>query len=528
MSHSWRRQVGEDLRGSRPAGGTVDQRFSLARLPRAAPLRERQSSETRLEEDHAADCGGCPDRPSSDLRSRSVTMVDMSAGGAELSDRQYKVLEWIASGCPEGVWPDFTYKTTTYALAARNLVKVDRRRGSWSATVTEDGTYYLEHRTFPEKPSLSKRSGSTPGNQARKRTTFEISADDLIAEVQAANGTLVISDPTSQIRAAYRRAISKAISDGLVPEGLALRHKGRDAGHLEIKLITRPEVIEVAAAPPPVPVPAVLEEIHDAVRMFRDGKTAPLDVSEELRPRTLLILQAIADECGSRGHEFTVWADHASGFCITVKGVSSRFVVYEEMVRRAVPIEEDLVAAKYEWQRVRATVEKVRSGKLAIRTGTNYRPEVWADRRRWALESRLPQVFAHAEREASIVIERDARLERERVDHLRKWNQAKVVARQRYVEDLNRRRLDEQLAQSQRTEKLRQYAAAVEQRAAAMDNPDETDRAKKWAAYARSEADRLDPLLQPRSLRFEEPVEVSDAALDPFMPRGMSARQPPT
>ena len=58
-----------------------------------------------------------------------------------LSTRQVEVLRWIGQGCPEGVWPDFTYKTTTYALAARNLVKVDRRHGSWSAVLTDAGQF---------------------------------------------------------------------------------------------------------------------------------------------------------------------------------------------------------------------------------------------------------------------------------------------------------------------------------------------------------------------------------------------------
>ena len=45
-----------------------------------------------------------------------------------LSTRQVEVLRWIGQGCPEGVWPDFTYKTTTYALAARNLAGVSTLR----------------------------------------------------------------------------------------------------------------------------------------------------------------------------------------------------------------------------------------------------------------------------------------------------------------------------------------------------------------------------------------------------------------
>ena len=67
---------------------------------------------------------------------------------ARLSGRQLEVLRWAADGCPDGVWQDFSYKTTAYALAGRALVTVNRRRDLWRAAITEDGCYYLEHGTY--------------------------------------------------------------------------------------------------------------------------------------------------------------------------------------------------------------------------------------------------------------------------------------------------------------------------------------------------------------------------------------------
>ncbi|MDQ1595234.1 MAG: hypothetical protein QOH40_1790 [Arthrobacter pascens] len=64
-----------------------------------------------------------------------------------------KVLEWVHAGCPEGVSEDYSYKRTTYALNDRGLVTVDRRRGSWSAHVTDSGRYYLEHGEYRPDPS---------------------------------------------------------------------------------------------------------------------------------------------------------------------------------------------------------------------------------------------------------------------------------------------------------------------------------------------------------------------------------------
>ena len=66
-----------------------------------------------------------------------------------LSARQVEILRWVADGCPDGVWKDFTYKHTAYALAERGLVTVDRRRDSWSAQITAAGRHYLQHGTYP-------------------------------------------------------------------------------------------------------------------------------------------------------------------------------------------------------------------------------------------------------------------------------------------------------------------------------------------------------------------------------------------
>lgn len=89
-----------------------------------------------------------------------------------LNPPQVEVLQWISDGCPDGVWPDFTYKTTAIALQGRRLAKVSKRRG-WYADITEDGRYYLEHERYPgEDPekvvSRTKRVRIAP----RKPGTF--------------------------------------------------------------------------------------------------------------------------------------------------------------------------------------------------------------------------------------------------------------------------------------------------------------------------------------------------------------------
>lgn len=67
---------------------------------------------------------------------------------APLSQRQVDVLRWVAEGCPDGVWRDFSYKHTAYAIAGRGLILVQRRRDAWRASVTKHGRSYLEQGSY--------------------------------------------------------------------------------------------------------------------------------------------------------------------------------------------------------------------------------------------------------------------------------------------------------------------------------------------------------------------------------------------
>jgi hypothetical protein len=442
-----------------------------------------------------------------------------------LSDHQVKVLEWVADGCPDGVWEDFSYKRTTYALADRGLVTVDRRRGSWSAHATDGGRYYLDHRRYRPDPDGQDAHPIVAGR--RKERPVQPPPIDLIAKLQNGDGVLTVPDPPPDVRAGYRRAISMARSDGTVPAGHALRHTGRDRGDLVIRLVSRDDARKSKEKLLHVPVPATLETAHEAVLSLRDEHRDLLDVADSSRERALLVLQAIADECGRRGHEFCLRPDNAPTFQISVDGIPSGFILFEEYESRPVVDEEDLKNAKYPWQRVQSTLQRIRSGRLVIQTGPRYSAVSWADRKRWSLADRLPQLFAYVEQAAVETLERNARAERERTDRRQEWERARVRARQAYVADLNRRRIDDQLAAVRRAEELRRYAHAIERQADAADDAEQARQAQQWAAWVRAEADRADPLFRPTDLAYVEPEEIKGSDLDAFMPRGMSSWRPP-
>lgn len=458
---------------------------------------------------------------------------------APLTDRQVKVLSWVADGCPDRSWPDFTHKRTTYALADRGLVMVDRRRHSWSAVITDQGHYYLEHGNYrpeatepePDRRPTGLERGSgrdrSVGRGGQPRDSFLVSPADLVTDLQSSDGVLIIPDPESEVRAGYRRAISKAITDGLVPDGYVLRHKGRDRGDLVIRLLSRDEAAPAREQLPPIPVPESLDAAHEVVLELRDHRPELLDVEAASRQRALLILQAIAEECDRRSYGFSSGSEGQSTFQISLGEIVFAFTMFEEYTRREVPDPEELATVKYEWQRVRSTVRQVRSGRLVIRLGERYSSVSWADRKRWTLVDKLPQLFAHVEQSASDIAERRARAAREREERHRAWEAALVQAKQDYAIDFNRRRLDRQLAAAARTEELRRYAARIDQNVASQHDVQAVGHAHDWATWIRTEADRIDPLQRPEDLSYVEPEQMEPRDLDPFMPRGMNAQHPP-
>ncbi|MCX6395661.1 MAG: hypothetical protein NTV23_04185 [Propionibacteriales bacterium] len=446
-----------------------------------------------------------------------------------LTERQVEVLQWISDGCPDGVWADFTYKRTSYALAERGLAEVDRRRGSWSARTTSGGEHYLSHGAYRTDPIVaatrpSQAHATTSSKQGTTRNgRYEVDAVELIADLQRAeDGAITVTDPAASVRAGYRSALSQAVNTGLVPDGYKLTYTGRDRGDLVIRLLPHDNE-PPAEALPPIRIPESLRGAADAVVHL---KAAPelLAVSNDMRPRALRILAGIAGECTGRGWTFAQRPDGEPTFQITVTEVEFVFCLFEEIERRDVPIAEELDGAKYEWQRVRSSVQQVHSGRLALRLGERYSTITWADRKRWTLDDKLPQMFEHLRTTAVDVLAARERQARDLEERTRAWEKAVESARKAYVAQVNRDQLHEQLADRDSAVRMRAYAADLE-----ASRGGEADRGVlvEWVEWIRAEADRVDPLLHPKRLGKRTPPEVRSTDLEPFMPRGMSPWRPP-
>lgn len=85
--------------------------------------------------------------------------------------RQLEVLEWIADGCPPGRWAqyDISYKTSSAALASRDLVVLKGRSRNWSALVTDAGRHYLQHGRYPDCHRFATKPSATPAPESPAR-----------------------------------------------------------------------------------------------------------------------------------------------------------------------------------------------------------------------------------------------------------------------------------------------------------------------------------------------------------------------
>jgi hypothetical protein len=351
-----------------------------------------------------------------------------------LTVRQVEVLQWIAEGCPDGVWQDFTYKTTALALASRGLVTVDRRRNHWSAALTEAGGFYLQHGRYPTDPTPA---GESAADTAPGVDSFTA---DLLHQLVSGAGQVTVESPTQRQRARYRRAIHHLITSHEIPDGYVLRHHGRDQGDLTIRLV---RAVDAATTEPAlkVDVPHTDAEVSPEVRALVAGMR--MAVTEPTMPRAMHILQAIANENTRRGWTLQVDPHDDRRFQITTPECSFDLALREELVDRDVPDDAVLDAAKYSWQRIPLQARKVGSGRLTLQLGQYYRARTWSDRRRWTLDDKLGAFFAELDARVAQATEERHRRDEDLLRRQKAWDAATLDAQRVYIIDLNRRRLQE-------------------------------------------------------------------------------------
>lgn len=442
-----------------------------------------------------------------------------------LTIRQLEVLQWINRGSPEGVWPDFTYKTTAYALAARGLVTVDRRRKQWSASLTNAGHFYVKHGKYASPRYAAEGAESSETVPDETVPDRDDPASELLAALQAGDGNIVVASPSDEQRARYRRAIHRVIAERRVPEGLVLRHTGRDRGDLTVRLAPKDEAPQ-HVPPLKVVVPVPGRRVSDEVRTL--GNRVRMVVTEPTMERALRIVQAIADECARRNWTLQPDPQDERRFEVATAECTFELSLREELVDREMPDDDVLQAAKYPWQRIPRQVNKVGSGRLTLQLGQYYRVRSWADRRRWTLEDKLGALLVELDARIAEAAESRRRREAELSRRQQAWDAAVLEAKQAFTVDLNRRWLQDQVTRKRLASDYRDYAGSLDAVADRCGDPAAAAAIRAWRRWALDEADRIDPLSRSEDLRYLDPDQVTVEEYSPFMPTGLNAHHRPT
>lgn len=117
-----------------------------------------------------------------------------------LNERQLEVLRWIGDGCPQRDWESETYKLSAVALRNRKLATVKGHGPRWTATITDAGTYYLEHDRYPDGHHLAPKPPASPA------------VPDKISQSGTPPSSKLIDDLTPGSRRALEREQEKARS----------------------------------------------------------------------------------------------------------------------------------------------------------------------------------------------------------------------------------------------------------------------------------------------------------------------------
>ena len=481
---------------------------------------------------------------------------DAASGLSRINDRQRELLQWVAEGCPEGRFEGTAHRISVRALHTRGLVRIRGRGASWRCEITPAGQQHLDDRARPATAAPAGRAGAGQRPSASEAPRSLRKTDELVRDLVAAGGTLVVPanepDGTSVRQRAYA-----AQAAGKLPEGvrLATRMVG---DNIELRLTpaeTRtPERIGVAEAQP-VPLPDEADGLDPLAKRFMRS-TERHEVSRASLERATRLVSAIVTEAKRRRWRVAVPPRIPAGrvavnwqpardrhIWITAAGVEFRIRVREEGVHLRGRHEQDqrLGTGSPLWglSRRRQTPEgeydRGATGRLELqldggrRFGERRRRSNWRDRQDTGLEQALPELFAEM---ATRVIEDQRAVEQVRLDEIarqesarrataereRRWHELMDKATAEFGEDRRRRDLDEKLANWELGLRLEAFIQTAE--ALHGEDPE----AAEWLAWAKAERERINPLRS--APRLPRPIEPSPEQLKPFLPAGWNPYRP--
>lgn len=471
-----------------------------------------------------------------------------------VNDRQLEVLRWIADGCPEGKWPedDFSYKTSAAALKSRGLATIKGRGRTWSVAITEAGTHYVEHGTYP--PSDTPRTPVASRDRSRRVAPADLDLGDgasetltqakaLIKQLQE-SGRITVADPEESTRAHYRRVLHACRVHHLVPADHELRFTGRSSGDIVIMLSTgspadtsdwdriRTTARKITTNP-------------GSLRAALETTSILNPVSEALRPRAIEILLDLAEHL--RSHELRLG--------VNIKLKTPKLFIQAGTRRRSLSLTEIMedvphvptAAEQRELRRAPWTqiskFDKARSGRLNLlveREGSHkvvvdrhgsYRYERnsddWSDEKKKPLERQVSDIARAIkqgvvddddalEREKQRRAEAHEAYEREQAAERQAWENIRDQARVKAILELREATFARAFEAWQGSQELRAFAKQLETEATTQGLLEEHPNLREWLEWARARADDMDPIVNLE--RLDDGVFDAEPSADDLRP----------
>lgn len=452
-----------------------------------------------------------------------------------VNSRQLEVLKWIVDGCPDGGMNDRTYKTSAVSLQGRRLVTISRRRGIWKAEPTAAGRFLVENGRYPSghwdtgrepAPFPLASTAPRPSPVIERKVTGLRPADQMIADLVQADGVLTVATGQGGY---WEGLAASATRYNKVPTGKVLKiQRGETWSETVIRLVDAPAWMTTELAP--ITVSDQLRSPHAVIKNLRDNRDR-LRLKRDTRARALRILDAIAKSAESRGYQVSAPPVehgylHPRGYLhITISGHPHTIDMAElnDKVLHEPTVQELKDKERHPWVRI-PTHDHVPSGRLALKLvgGWQVRQETFADTKTINLEDRLPTVLQELELRSAAEEERDRKLELERQERRRHWEQvfrdAKSSAREQH-------RADTLMNQAERWQQAKDLAAYLDAATSRVEtlHGEKRAAAEEWLGWGRRHLRDIDPLNHTLAMP-SEPTPTPEV-LKPFM-HGLSPYGP--
>lgn len=460
-----------------------------------------------------------------------------------LNQLQVDVLAWIRDGCPAGVYEEgFQHRISARALERRGLVDVRGHGESWTATLTEDGSYYLEHGDYPPrqaepprtsthtKPSPSQSRSAEPPKKPstpRAKPAPRIGPTDaMMAALAAAEDHRIVIEYEQVQR--YEQLAKTAERFKKIPDGMrvVVAHDWR-VRTAEVSLLPLP--VWRTRVLDPIRVPTTLRGTSEVVTAI--GARDDLDIRASEKKRALRLLHALVGE--ARRREYVVsavpvprkdrWgyvnrADENVGLLMIKLGPDEYRLTIYQLTEKV-----EHVASKSELARAGRGYalpkwDHLPTPRLGIRIDTeggHFWGTYWVDTGDRSLEAALPQILQELELRHEAAGERRQAEERQRLERRRQWEAAREKAIEALTDQTRAAAVTANVARWAEAVRIRKYVAHVEANSLPMlDGEDRAD-ALAWLTWARGYAEKLDP--SGERLRLPDPPEPTPTALQPFM-----------